>query len=114
MIALADLLLERFKVRTRAVENPKDLTAASDTAQLVLGNNPNRLAFIIVNLGDTPAYVALTNEVAAATRGIRLDANGGSFGCIWDEDFQMTAWAWWIIAEVGETPAIYALEEISF
>lgn len=111
---LADLLMGRFKVRTRAVENPKVITAASDTAQLVLGNNPNRLAFVIINLGDTPTYVSLTGEVAAATRGIRLDANGGSFGCVWDEDFQMTSWAWYIIAEAGETPAIYAIEVVEY
>ncbi|GAI63372.1 unnamed protein product, partial [marine sediment metagenome] len=44
----------------------------------------------------------------------RLDANGGSFSCIWDEDFQMTGWAWWIIAEAGETPAVYAIEVVEY
>lgn len=114
MIALADLLMERFKVRTRAVENPTGETAAEDTAKVILGNNPNRLAFVIVNLGDTPTWVALSNQVAAETYGIRLDGNGGSFSCIWDEDFQMTAWAWWIIAEAAEEPAIYVIEVISY
>ncbi|GAI79282.1 unnamed protein product, partial [marine sediment metagenome] len=32
---LADLLLERFKVKTRAVENPTGETAAADTAKLI-------------------------------------------------------------------------------
>jgi len=110
---LADLLMERFKVRTRAVENPKSVTAASTTAQEILGNNPNRLAFTITNLGATVCYIGLTNTVAAATRGIRLDANGGSVSFVWDEDFQAVAWAWWIIAAAG-TPAVYAFEVVEY
>lgn len=109
---LADLLMERFKVKTRAVQNPKALTAATDTAQLVLGNNPNRLGFLVINLGTKPVFLALTNDVSA-TKGILLDASGGNFGCIWDEDFDMTAWAWWARC-VGDTSAIFALEIVEY
>lgn len=111
-MSLADLLMERFKVKTRAVENPEAITAASTTAQKILGNNPNRLAFVITNLGATVCYIGLTDG-ASTTKGIRLDASGGSSGCIWDEDFQVTGWAWWIIAESG-TPAVYALEVVEY
>jgi len=109
---LADLLLERFKVKTRAVENPEAITSASATAQKILGNNPNRLAFLIMNLGAEVCYVGLTDGVSSS-KGVRLDANGGSYGCIWDEDFQMTAWAWWIISASG-TPAVYSLEVVEY
>lgn len=112
MLALAELLMERFKIRTRAVENPKSVTAASTTAQQILGNNPSRLGFVIVNLGAEVCYVGLRNEVSSS-RGIRLDANGGSVSMVWDEDFQMVAWAWWIIAASG-TPAVYALEVVEY
>ncbi|GAJ00474.1 unnamed protein product [marine sediment metagenome] len=111
-MSLDKLLMERFKVRTRAVENPKAITAASTTAQLILGINPNRLAFTITNLGAEECYVGLTNKVST-TRGIRLDGGGGFFICIWDEDFQMTGWAWWIIAEEG-TPAVFSLEVVEY
>lgn len=111
-MSLADLLMERFKVKTRAVENPEALTAASTTAQKVLSNNPNRLAFTIMNLGAEVSYVGLTDGVST-TKGIRLDASGGFFSCVWDEDFQMTGWAWWIIATSG-TPAVYALEVVEY
>ncbi len=110
---LADVLMERFKVRTRAVENPNKVTAAAITARLILSNNPNRLAFVIVNLGAQVCFVALTNQVTADTYGIRLDANGGSWSCIWDEDFEMTGWAWWIIAAAG-APAVYSLEVVEY
>lgn len=110
---LDELLKERFKVRTRAVENPKAITAASTTAQLILSNNPNRLGFVITNLGATVCYIGLGNDVTAATKGIRLDANGGSVSMIWDEDFIVVAWAWWIIAASG-TPAVYAIEIVEY
>lgn len=110
---LADLLMERFKVKTRAVVNPLAVTEAEDTAQIILSNNPNRLAFIIVNLGDEVCFVGLESDIEADVKGIRLDANGGSFSCIWDEDFDMTAWAWWIIAASG-TPAVYSLEVVEY
>lgn len=109
---LAELLMERFKVKTRAVENPEAVTAASTTAQKILANNPNRFAFIIVNLGDQICFVGLERNVEADVKGIRLDANGGSFSCIWDEDFQMTGWAWWIIGEGAS--AVYAIEVVEY
>jgi len=108
---LGELLKERFKVRTRAVENPK-ITASAATAQVVLGSNPNRLGFTIINHGANPCFVGLTNEVSAS-RGIRLDASGGSISMIWDEDFDMVAWAWWIISPAGASN-IYSIEVIEY
>jgi len=109
---LADLLMERFKVRTRAVQNPKSVTTATDTAQIILGNNPNRLGWLLINLGASPIYIALTNDVSDA-KGIRLSANGGDASCVWDEDFDMTAWAWWIRCP-GGTSNVFALEIVEY
>jgi len=109
---LADLLRERFKVRTRAVEDPRDITAITTTAQMILGNNPNRLGFIIINTGGKFVCIGLTNGVTTTT-GIRLDAYGGAVSMIWDEDFDMTAWAWWIIADTGGSTA-YCLEMVEY
>jgi len=109
---LANLLTERFKVRTRAVENPLAVTSLGATAQKLLENNPNRLGFIVFNLSANVVYLSLTNEVSS-TRGVRLNANGGSIGMVWDEDFQMTAWAWWGVAS-GAASAIYILEVVEY
>lgn len=109
---LADLLMERFKVKTRAVENPEGITEAADTAQLILANNPNRLGLTITNLGAEVCYIGLTHEVSTE-RGIRLDINGGSVSMAWDAEFDMVGWGWWIIAESG-TPAVYALEVVEY
>ncbi len=35
--------------------------------------------------------------------GIRLDPNGGFVAMLWDEDFQMTAWAWWAVSAAANT-----------
>ncbi len=108
---LKDLLMERFKVRTRAVENPK-ITSLGTTAKQVLGNNPNRLGFLIINLSTNVIYLSLRSEVSSSY-GIRLDANGGSFAAIWDEMFDPTAWAWWGVAD-GAASAIYSLEIVEY
>jgi len=108
---LADLLLERFKVRTRAIENPKT-TSIGTTATQILANNPNRLAWVVINLSSNIIYLAFGSDVAS-TKGIRLEANGGSAVMIWDEDFQATAWAIWGVAS-GASSAIYAFEIVSY
>lgn len=109
---LADLLMERFKVRTRAVENPQAVTSLGTTAQVILANNPNRLGWVIVNLSTNIVYLGLTNAVSA-TRGIRLNANGGLASMVWDEDFQMTGWGIWGVAS-GAASAIYSLEVVEY
>lgn len=109
---LEDLLMERFKVRTRGVENPVT-TTVGEAPKLVLHNNPNRLAWILVNLhADQTVYLSLTADVGAA-RGVWVDPKGGHVGMVWDEDFQMTAWAIWAKAS-GAGTTIYVLEVVEY
>ena len=108
---LADLLKERFKVRTRAIENPL-VTSVGTIATLILKNNPNRLAFIIHNLGAFPIFLGFASDVSP-TKGARIDANGGAYSMIWDEDFDATAWAIWAIAD-GGTSAVYTIEIVEY
>lgn len=110
-MSLADLLMERFKVKTRAIENPV-ITSIGATAVLVLNNNPNRLAWVMVNLSVNAIYMALNNGVSA-TNGIYIPPNGGNVSMIWDEDFQTTAWAIWGIAPAGAS-AIYSFEVVEY
>lgn len=105
---LEDLLMERFKVKTRPIVNPKAITAASTTAQMILANNPNRLAWFIVVLGTNDCYIHFENDVGAS-KGILLDKSGGHASMVWDEDFDATAWAQWIISPDGASN-IYSFE----
>lgn len=111
---LADLLMERFKVKTRAVRDPLGVGAIGADAALILANNPNRLGFVIMNLSAETVYIDLTQAVSAALGfevGLRLDPNGGFITMIWDEDFQMTAWAWWSAATGAARMAIIEIVE---
>lgn len=109
---LKDLLEEKFKVRTRVVENP--IRASVGTiALLILGNNPNRLAWVIVNTHATQTlHLAFTNEVTTTT-GIQLDAAGGSASAVWDEDFEPTGWAIWGIGSDDDT-TFYCYEIVEY
>jgi len=109
---LKDLLMERFKVRTRAIENPLAVTSLGATAQMILANNPNRLGAVIVNLSANIIYLSLENDVSS-TKGVLLGATGGKASLVWDEDFDMTAWAWWAIAS-GAASALYVLEVVEY
>lgn len=109
---LKDLLEEQFKVRTRAVEDPRNVTVITTTAKMILGNNPNRLGFTIVNTGTKKCAIALTNAVTLL-KGLPLDAGGGHITMKWMEDFEMVGWAWWIISDVGGSTA-YSLTVVEY
>lgn len=103
---LADLLMERFKVKTRGVRDPLGVSPIGVAPLVVLNNNPNRLAFIVMNLSANIVYMDLEQVVNATPGvevGLRIDPNGGFIRMMWDEDFQMTAWAWWIVSAVANT-----------
>ena len=108
---LADLLEERFKVRTRAVENPKQ-TSVGTTAIEILANNPKRLGWVIVNLSSNTLYISFSNAVSSS-RGVRLNANGGEASMVFDEDFHAVGWAIWGVAS-GASSAIYSYEIVTY
>jgi len=109
-MTLHDLLQERFRVKTRAIENPV-VSAVGTTATRIFNNNPRRLGWLAVNLSANTIYVALSSDVSP-TKGIRLDANGGWASMIWDEDFHATGWAIWAIA-TGANSSLYTLEVVT-
>ena len=109
---LAQLLEERFKVRTRVVVNPLRASVGT-TAQLLFSNNPNRLAWVIVNTHATQVlYISFTNDVSQAL-GIRVDPAGGMATMVWDEDFETTGWVIWGLGS-GATTTIYAYEVVEY
>lgn len=111
---LADLLLQKFGVKTRPRRDPLNVSPIGIVPVVVLANNPNRLGFVIMNLSANVVYIDLTNDVNAtvgAEVGLRLDANGGFVSMSWDVDFQMVAWAWWGIAS-GANSRLTILEVI--
>ncbi len=109
MGVLSSLLRERFKVETREILNPAAAVLGAAALQ-VLFNHPDRLGFSIINLSANPVYIAPDDGVLA-TRGIRLDPNGGSLSMVWDEDFELVSHEWFGIAPAGASQ-IYVSEVI--
>ena len=102
-----EFTLKRFGFPTRAVENPV-VAAVGTSALTVLRNNPDRVFWLVVNLSTNVVYVALARDVAA-TKGIRLDPNGGWTSMSVEEDGEAVAYEVFAKA-TGASSAIYVLE----
>lgn len=89
-MALARYIRKKFGIGTRGVTNP--VTASCGTsATTLLGNNPDRLGYLLVNLGTTAMHVAWDREVDE-DHGVYVAPNGGSFGLIADEDGELVGY----------------------
>jgi len=109
MGVLSDLLRAKFHVKTRELINP--VVAAVGVAAIpVARNNPDRLAFVMINLSANIVYISPLPGVLA-TAGIRLDPNGGLISMVWDEDFELVSHEWYGIATAAAS-AIFVSEVI--
>lgn len=77
-------------------------------AATLVGNNPDRLALLVIGLGANNVFLGLQQNVSAS-RGIQLAPNGGSVAMIVDEDFTLPTRELFAIAPGGNT-AVYVLE----
>ena len=99
--------IKRFGFPTRAVENPvTDELGAS--AKPVLKNNPDRVFWLVINLGANVGYAALSSDVGAS-KGIRLEAHGGWASMSAEEDGEAVGYEVFAVAPDG-TSAIYVME----
>ncbi|MBA7582187.1 hypothetical protein ES708_24107 [subsurface metagenome] len=88
------------------MRDPLGVSPIGVAPRIILANNPNRLAFIIMNLSANVVYIDLEQTVNAGAgieQGMRLDANGGFVSMVWNEDFQMVGWAWWGVSAAAAT-----------
>ncbi|NIQ91313.1 MAG: hypothetical protein GWN93_20815 [Deltaproteobacteria bacterium] len=106
---VADLIARRFGIRTRAQQVPLVQTVGTSVVR-VLPNNPNRLAFVIVNLSSNNVYVAWDLAVST-TRGVLLTPNGGSLTVVYEEDFETACWELFAIAD-GAASSIFVPEVV--
>jgi len=108
---LSELLDQQFKVKTRTEINKEGVTNVGTSVKKLLGNNPNRLAWIIINLSVNTLYVALTND-PSSSKGILIGANGGTATMLWNEDFEATGYEIWGIGSASNT-YIYIIEVVT-
>lgn len=95
-MTLADIIMQKLGVMTKAYENPLVAEVGTDVVQ-ILPNNPNRLGYSIINMSANIIYVAWSRNVGP-THGVLLTPNGGSTYVEWAEDFEMCCWSVFAVA----------------
>jgi|GEM_PF-6001430 len=107
MGALSEYVEKEFGVKTVTKTNPIT-DSIKTTPTKVLGNNPDRLAAIIINLGDYTVYLSPRNDVSS-TKGIKLSKSGGTLILNAKDDLELVGYEWWGIADGGNS-TIFVLE----
>lgn len=108
-MALADLLRNKLGVATYPRINPL-VDSVGISPVRILDNNPNRVGYLIVNVGSYPLYVAFSDAVSV-TYGIYVAPAGGMVSAVWDEDFDLVGYELWGVAG-GGTTKIYVHEVV--
>jgi len=106
-VGAREFTLKRFGFPTRPVENPVAASVGTTAAE-VLRNNPDRVAWLVVNLSANVVYVGFSGDVSSS-KGIRLDPNGGYTSMSVEEDGEAVAYPVFAVA-TGADSAIYVLE----
>lgn len=107
---LRELLQTAYGVKTAINVNP-EVAQVETTVTKILSYNPNRLGIVISVIGAANVLVAPDNNVSL-TRGILLNAAGGSYTLEWDTDFEAVSNEWFAIAS-GAASAIYVQEIVA-
>ena len=109
-LTVDELLIDRFKTSGFPRVNPE--TSDADLADKTLFRaNPNRLAFVVVNLSTGVIFIAPLGA-AASTRGIRLNANGGLIAMDYESMFQAVAYEWHVIGD-ADNLALFSMEIVT-
>lgn len=89
-MALSRFVEDKFGMKTRSVTNPVTPTVATSKT-LILKNNPDRLAYTVINLTGFALHVAFDREVSS-TRGILIPPSGGSLTLTAEEDGELVGY----------------------
>lgn len=109
-VSLVDVIRKEIGVPTIDVVSPVGATVGVASARL-LGQNPNRLAAIIINLSANDIVLA-PNRAATLTSGILLAPGGGSMSLLWKRDFDLVGYEWQAIAAAAGS-SVFTLEMLT-
>ncbi len=94
---LAALLEEKLGTKATPFNNPLNVASIGVTAVRILPSNPNRFAWIFIDLSPNLMYL-LDSNLVSAVNGIQVGASGGNVVAIWEEDFELVSHEWWAVA----------------
>ena len=100
-MSIYDLLNESLGVNASPKEDALISTVGTSSAQL-LRNNPNRVAFIMVNLSGGDIFLRPQSD-ATTSEGVQITPQGGSVVVRWQDDFLLPAEAWYAIGSVASS-----------
>ncbi len=108
--SVRDLLELRLGVPVSARDSTP---TAQVTVGQVLKQDAARVFWMVINLGAFVVFIAPATGSGgpSATRGIRLEANGGTATAWWEEDGELTAWEWQSLA-VGGASSLFVIEVV--
>ena len=106
-MALSRYVEKTFGMKTRSIVNPVVASCQIAITQL-LRNNPDRLGYIIVNLGANDMLVSF-DEHPAANRGIFVANGGGILSLNVNDDYELVGYPVYGTAPLGAT-AIFVME----
>ena len=96
---LPTLLEREFGATIRTVTDPVVSSVGTTTVEF-LRQDPNRVAFLVINMGDSDLYLGLGPDVSA-DKGIVLGSSGGSMSVHYKEDGDLPGRSWWILSSSG-------------
>jgi MFS-type transporter involved in bile tolerance (Atg22 family) len=109
MGAARDYIVKEYGRAVETIQNVIVLGAAAPAVQ-VLPNNPNRLSWVIWNLGAGATQIAPTSAVGPLF-GSNIAGAGGMIGVTVREDGELVSNQMWGFSTVGST--IYILQTVA-
>jgi len=104
-------ILKQFVGATAFPRVNPEVSSVNLVATRVFRNRPNRFAAIVINTGIPSIWWSLDPTNTPGT-GLLLQPNGGTLILDWREDFEMTGWEQFLVADVAPAP-ILSIELVS-
>lgn len=105
---VSDYVKRKWSTTTHTSERTVEVADSSSGPTQILRNSPDRMSYLIVNLGDYDVYVSMDGH-PSTTHGILLMSHGGSITSDIESDQEMVAYPMYAIAD-GGVSEVYIIE----
>lgn len=99
MPSVFDLLRTRYGAEIYSL--PPEIRVVGTSAVKVLDNDPQRVAYQIINISDYTMYFSYSPDVKGAENGIPISPKGGSIMSRIDDDFALVTREAYMISPSG-------------